>query len=120
MRKLLTGLAFILVVVPVFSQSVDAAATSQYVQTERNRIQTDRVRLEAQYEREETACYARFAVTDCLLEVRVRRREALSELRRQEVELNNAERKRKALEQIERIEKKSSIQRDDRESANGL
>lgn len=120
MKKLFAGLVFLLAAAPIFSESIDAAVTSQYVQTERNRIETDRTRLEAQYGQEEKACYLRFAVTDCLRDVRLRLRQALRELRRHEVEINNAERKRKALEQIERIENKASIPRDENEPVNGL
>lgn len=113
MKKLFSALALLLIAATTFSQPLDSEG-------ERSRIQTDRTRAEALFEKQEAACYARFAVTDCLREVRRRRREALDDLRRQEVSLNDAERKRKAQEQIERIEEKSSVQRMEEDAANRL
>lgn len=120
MKKLFSMLALLLIAVPSFSQptEIDTGTTQPLdMDGERSRIQADRVRQEARYEAEEAACYARFAVTDCLREVRRRRRESLDDLRSQEVALNDAERKRKALEQIERIKDKSSAQRMEEEAA---
>lgn len=112
MKIYLSALALILVAGTTFSQPIGSdVARPLDVEGERTRIQADRLRVEAHYQQEEAACYERFAVTDCLRGVRVRRREALDELRRQDVLLNYAERKRKAMEQIERISEKSSPQR---------
>lgn len=117
MKKLFSALAVLLVSVTTFSQPTETgAAQSRGIEAERSRIQAERARDEALFEHEEAACYARFAVTDCLREVRVRRREALDDLRRQEVVLNDAERKRKGLEEMERIQEKSSAQRMEEEA----
>ena len=109
MNKLLSLWALLFIIVPAFSQPTETN-TAQALDSagERHRIQADRAREVVHYGQEEAACYARFAVTDCLGQVRVRRRAALDHLRRQEILLNDAERKRKALEQIERIKEKSS------------
>lgn len=96
------------------AQLVDADAVSRQPidsGAELGRLQAQRAREEARYEKEEAACYARFAVTDCLREVRARRRETLALLRQQEVALNDAQRRQKALEQLERIRDKTSSQR---------
>lgn len=75
---------------------------------ERLRISVDRSRLEAAFAIEDTACYKRFLVNNCLDEVKVRRRDALADLRRQEIVLNDEARKAKAAEQLQKIEDKSS------------
>lgn len=121
MKKFGSMLALILITVSTFSQPTDTGTAQPLdIGPERGRIQAERAREEARYEQEETACYARFAVTDCLGKVRVHRREVLDDLRRQEVMLNDAERKRKALEQIERIQEKSSAQRVEEKAASRL
>ncbi len=94
----------------VFAQPLDSEG-------ERSRIRDARVREEAQYQVEEAACYARFAVTDCLNKVRARRREVLDDLRRQERVLNDLERKRRALEQIDQINQKSSARQIEEETS---
>ena len=78
---------------------------------ERLRISADRSKLEATFALEDTTCYKRFLVNKCLDEVKLRRREALADLRRQEVVLNDEVRKAKAAEQLQKIEDKSSSQR---------
>ncbi|MGH8831870.1 MAG: hypothetical protein ACREXV_12370 [Polaromonas sp.] len=57
---------------------------------------------------EDAACYKRFAVNNCLNEVNTRRREAMADLRRQEISLNDEERRIRGAEQIRKIEEKSS------------
>ena len=79
-------------------------------EAERSRIQGERAQVEAAFQAEESACYARFSVSDCISKARRVRREVLENLRRQEVVINEADRKFKALEQIERIKEKSSEQ----------
>ena len=75
---------------------------------ERERISAERSRLEATFTREDTACYKRFLVNNCLDEVKIRRRDALADLRRQEIVLNDEARKSKGAEQLQKIEDKSS------------
>ena len=75
---------------------------------ERERISAERSRLEATFTGEDTACYKRFLVNNCLDEVKIRRRDALADLRRQEIVLNDEARKAKGAEQLQKIEDKSS------------
>lgn len=118
MKKLFSGSVLLLFTAAAFSQPTDTGTTQQLdIEDERSRIQVDRARAEARYQTQEAACYGRFAVTDCLREIRMRRREALDNLRRQEFVLNDVERKRNALEQIVRIQEKSSAQRMEEEAA---
>ena len=86
--------------------SVALAQTGSDV--ERERISAERSRLEATFTREDTACYKRFLVNNCLDEVKIRRRDALADLRRQEIVLNDEARKAKGAEQLQKIEDKSS------------
>ena len=78
---------------------------------ERLRISADRSRLDAAFALEVTACYKRFLVNDCLDEVKVRHRDALADLRRQEIVLNDEARKAKAAEQLQKIKEKSSSEK---------
>ena len=78
---------------------------------ERLRISTERAQLEAAFTLEDTACYKRFLVNNCLDEVKVRRRDALADLRRQEIVLNDEARKAKAAEQLQKAEDKSSAEK---------
>ena len=74
---------------------------------ERERIRQVRMREQARFLAQEVACYARFAVNNCLAEVRSQQRELLGDLRRQEVSLNDALRKRRAADQILRSDERS-------------
>lgn len=77
------------------------------VQEERLRIQRSREQVKAEAEQANAACSQKFAVTDCLREVRAKNRLVLDELRRQEVILNDLERQAKAIEALNKIEEKS-------------
>lgn len=106
MKKLALILSIFMVVVSgQLGAQTDTAAVS--VDTERSKIVAERARLEAGYLAEDAACYQRFAVNNCLDEVNTRRRETVGDFRRQEVLLNELERKRKGSEQIRRTEDKA-------------
>ncbi len=75
------------------------------VAIERKRIATERINHETAYLKAEQACYARFAVSDCVRQARQDRRVALDALRRQELVLNDLDRKTRALATLERIRK---------------
>lgn len=96
MSRLFLLIGLLLNSVLLLAQPLDSEA-------ERVRIRAARAQQEAHYQREEAACYARFAVTDCLHEVRTRRRAALADLRRQERLLNDLERQRRAQEKLDQI-----------------
>ena len=72
------------------------------------RIREERTALAASRQRDEAACYQRFAVEDCLREVRVKVRGVENLLRSQEIELNDVERREKAAERLRVIEEKQS------------
>lgn len=69
-------------------------------QAERERIRQTRASQQALFIAQEAQCYARFAVNDCLIESRARRREVMGDLRRQEISLNDMQRKRRGADQL--------------------
>lgn len=79
---------------------------------ERARIEAQRRQVEERFAAEEKVCRGRFAVNDCTQEAEQRRREALQELRRQEVRINSIERERKAAERLREIEARKSPEKD--------
>lgn len=79
--------------------------------TERRAILSqERSRLEAGFATEDAACHKRFAVNNCLEKVDVKRRAAMAQLRRQEILLNDEERKNRAEAQRRKTEEKSSAE----------
>lgn len=95
---------------PAPAAAASSVAPAFSIDTERSRIAADRARLEAGFLAEDAACYKRFAVNNCLTEVNGRRREAMADLRRQDIELNDLERRTRAAEQLRKTEEKSSPQ----------
>ncbi|HEY8047884.1 MAG TPA: hypothetical protein VIE63_01830 [Ramlibacter sp.] len=87
------------------------------VTAERARLKAERQKVEAQFAAEEKTCYRKFAVNDCLATARAKRRTAVDDLRRQEIALNDAERKRKAAERRQEIDQKEATQRQRGEGA---
>ncbi len=102
--SLVLTLALTLFCVGVNAQPKDGAS----IEAERLRISDDRARLNAAYALEDTACYQRFFVNNCLDQIKARRDEALADLRRQEIVLNEDSRKAKAAEQLQKTEDKSA------------
>ncbi len=71
-------------------------------------LSQERSRLEAGFSAEDAACHHRFAVNSCLEKVDVKRRAAMAQLRRQEILLNDEERKNRAEAQRRKTEEKLS------------
>lgn len=114
MKKIFLSWVMLLCTVHAFSQPAitgTEAPSQMNTESEHRLIQEERSRAEAQYKVEEAACYRRFAVADCIRQLRVQRRDVFDKLRRREVVFNDAERKRKAMEILEQIKDKSSPQR---------
>ena len=78
------------------------------VAAEKARISAERAQAEAVFQAEEKACYRKFAVNDCIDKARAKRREVMAELRRHEIALNDAERRRKAEERVREIEERNA------------
>ena len=88
--------------------SAPVAAVAMTPDAERARITAERAKLEAGFNVEDAACYKKFLVNNCLDEIKLRRRDALADLRRQEITLNALERKAKGAEQVKKTAEKSS------------
>ncbi len=84
---------------------------------ERARIASERSRIEAAFEQAQRDCYQKFAVSDCLAEVRSKRREALVPLRAQEITLDDAERQRRAAERVKELDERRESQARERDEA---
>lgn len=112
MKRVLFLLIFYGAILPSHSQSVVEYMVSKSqevldVNALLDHLKAERVRAEVFYASEEDACYALFAVTDCLKKIRVKRRASLDELRRQELQIHDAERVRKGEAQLNLINEKS-------------
>lgn len=104
-------LASLLVVLAGFSGAQTFGPDSQPsagLEARRAAIMAERTRLEAGFVQEEALCYGRFAVNSCLDKVGSKRRQAMGELRRQEILLNDEERKDRGEAQIRKMQEKSS------------
>lgn len=88
--------------------SSSVAVVSITPDVERVRINAERTKLEAGFNLENVACYKKFLVNKCLDEIKLRRRDSLADLRRQEIALNALDRKAKGAEQVKKTEEKSS------------
>ena len=91
--------------------AVPAATASEpprSIDAERARIGAERTRLEAGFLAEDAECYKKFAVNSCLGKVNERRREVMADLRRQELLLNDEERRIRGADQIRKMEEKQS------------
>jgi colicin import membrane protein len=106
MKRLLVALA-------IFCTAAFALAQEEepQVKAERARITAERNQAETVYRSEEKACYGKFAVTDCVKAAKSKRRGVLADLHRQEVSLNDAQRKRQAAEHLRQLEERSSAKR---------
>ena len=96
-------------------QSIPATA-SITPDAERVRINGERAVLETGFDLENAACYKKFLVSNCLDDIKLKRRDALADLRRQEVTLNALERKAKAAAQVKKTEEKSSTENQQQEA----
>ena len=90
------------------AQTTDSNGQIVNIDEQRAAISTERNRLEADFLTEDAACYKKFAVNSCLEKVNIRRRATMAGLRRQEIFLNDEERKIKGAQQIRKTEEKSS------------
>lgn len=99
---------------PLLAQPTPGASPDAGNAAERGRISAERREAEAAYARAQAGCYGKFAVNDCLNEAKARRREAMSDLRRQEISLNDQERRHKGAAQRQRLDDKASPQNQQR------
>ena len=110
--KFLTGLLLAMGQFVAMAQTVEPAPQTLDVGAERERIAQERAASESVYAASEGVCYSRFAVSDCLSDARKVRRVTMDELRRQELVLNDMERKIKAMQALKRIESNVAAQQE--------
>jgi colicin import membrane protein len=89
------------------SQRADEAAEHN---AERARITRERAELKQTLEKNRQACYQKLAVTPCLNDARDANNEKMRDLKRQEVALNDLQRKRAAADRMRAIDEKNSPQ----------
>lgn len=116
MKQFTVALSLVCVAFLAGTQTQSFAARSDDIAAERSRISAERARIEAGFLVEDAGCYKKFAVNSCLGEVNVRRRAAMADLRRQEILLNDEERRTRGAEQIRKITEKSSAERQKEEA----
>jgi hypothetical protein len=92
----------------VAAQPVAAVSEPGGIDARHAAIRAERSRLEEGFLTEQAACYKKFAVNNCLDQINSRRREAMADLRHQEILLNDEERRLKGAQQIRRTQEKSS------------
>lgn len=101
---------YMLVVASLMGLASVTAAQPESDAAERARIRAQRAAAESLFQAEEKACYAKFAVNDCLQAAKAKRRAVVADLRRQEILLNDAQRRRKAAERLREAEQRASAQ----------
>ena len=74
---------------------------------ERSRIDAERLNARVEFDQQAQACYAKFAVFDCIAQARGKQRALLDALRREEVVLNQAAREQKVQAQLARLQAKA-------------
>lgn len=83
---------------------VDSPRLENTERMEHSRIQQERAKAAAVHEATKAQCYQRFLVNDCLLAARDQHNAQLADLRRQEISLNDTQRKRRGVQQAQRIQ----------------
>ncbi len=80
------------------------------IDAERTRLQRERAAIEQAHDNDQRQCWQRFAVNDCLRNVRRSQRTALEPLRVRELELNAQERAWRTQQREERLKDKRATQ----------
>ena len=93
----------------LFAQTIVVPVDSS--DAERARINTERARQEVGFSLGKAACLQKFFVNSCLDEINISYREAIGDLRRQEIALDDRERKLRGVEQISKTEEKASLEK---------
>jgi colicin import membrane protein len=96
---------------PAIAQNASQKAEETAEQrAERTRISRERTELKQSLEKNRQACYQKLAVTPCLNEARDAHNEKMRDLKRQEISLNDAQRKRAAADRMQAIDERNSPQ----------
>lgn len=74
------------------------------------RIEAERLQVQAESQSAEARCYERFVVNACLSEVSAAKRMRLAQLKKRELAVRDAQRAERTREQLERLEEKQQAQ----------
>lgn len=112
MKRLCLVVVCVVCTTAAYAQTADTAANAVALQrkAEHERINAERAALQKNVAVEEAACYQNFVVNACLADLRAKRRLALTELKRQELILNDAERKERAEAALKGVEERKAAQ----------
>lgn len=108
MKKSLLAFSLAALSLHVLAQAGVGDVATPDIGAERARISAERASLMAGFLAEDVACYQKFAVNNCLDRVNAKRREVMANLRRQEILLNDEERRVKGAAQLRKLDEKSS------------
>jgi colicin import membrane protein len=113
-RSLLKSIAIYLIAACAFSMTATGQNAPQKAiekadeQAERTRIKSERAKLNESLAQQRQACYQKLAVTPCLNEARDQNNEKMRDLKRQEVALNDVQRKRAAADRVKALDERNS------------
>ena len=93
---------------PAIQSPATEAVERSAEDAERLRIAKLRDATDTQFETAKQACYQKFAVNSCITQARAQQRSEITDLKRQEVALNDADRQRRGARQLQSTEAKNS------------
>ncbi len=90
------------------AESDDESVVAQGNELQRQRINAVRNQKLSEMAAQDAACLSRFAVNDCQNEVGRRRRDMLADLKRQEARIDEVDRQKKGVDQLQRSQDKAT------------
>jgi hypothetical protein len=103
MKNIVLALLIGLAATPLWAQS-SATIGNVDMEAERARLAQERKAVDAKFAKGEAACYKKFAVEGCLEDSRRQRRAETDNIKRQETQINDIERKRRGAAELDRLE----------------
>jgi len=100
-------LLMLLVGTAAMAQTSAVISQTANIDAQRRAIAEERAQVEARLLVEDAACYQKFAVNNCLQNVDAQRLKAMAGLRKQEIKLNDDDRKKKGNQQLRNIQEKT-------------
>lgn len=105
----LSRLVAVALLVVCGTAALAADAANLTANRERQRVLDDRRRVEADYAAQVARCEARFVVTACIEQAKAGRRQALDRLTQQQAVIDDALRKQRKSERLERLQEKQHV-----------
>lgn len=110
MKKILLSLLMTAAAAPLWAQPTAATGKADFA-AERARLTAERAAVNKAFNDQRGVCFKRFSVEDCLAQSRREKRSSLDNIKRQEALINDAERKRRGGDALNRLDEKNSAQR---------